>query len=146
MKEKRQPERKRNIQKLIFISEEERDKIRERMNEAGVNNFSKFARIMLLGGHITKVNLDEVNDARTALNRIGTNLNQIAKKVNEADAVTTHDVKEALLIMNEMKQTMNTILMTKVKQDNSLSDNIKGMRNDSKVSYNTIIKEALGDD
>ena len=146
MKEKRQPERKRNIQKLIFISEEERDKIRERMNEAGVNNFSKFARIMLLGGHITKVNLDEVNDARTALNRIGTNLNQIAKKVNEADAVTTHDVKEALLIMNEMKQTMNTILMTKVKQDNSLSDNIKVMRNDSKVSYNTIIKEALEGD
>lgn len=146
MTEKRQPERNRKVQIHFFVDEKERDRIRSRMEEAGIKSMSQFARIMLLGGHITKVNLDEVNDARTALNRIGTNLNQIAKKVNEADAVTTHDVREALLIMKEMKETINTILMTKVKQDNSLSDNIKGMGNGNKVSYDTIIKEALGDD
>ena len=56
---KEQGHRERPIQKLFWINESENQAIRRKMGEAGIRNFSTFARYMLLTGRVQVINFEE---------------------------------------------------------------------------------------
>ena len=77
--------RKRDIQKFFRVNEEEDKMIKEKMEQLGTDNFGAYARKMLIDGYVVKTDYT---------NKIGVNINQIAKRTNETNRIYEDDIKE----------------------------------------------------
>ena len=82
--------RERNILKRFFVNEKEDERIKLMMRKTGINNFSIFARraccnkgIFTLDFSEYKNIISEISSTKSELKRIGNNINQIAKHLNE---------------------------------------------------------------
>ena len=82
--------RERIIQKKFFVNEKEDERIKLMMKETGINNFSIFARRACCNKEIFsndfseyKNIISEISSTKSELKRIGNNINQIAKHLNE---------------------------------------------------------------
>jgi hypothetical protein len=73
---------------------EEATFLKQKMQEAGIRNKSAYLRKMALDGYIIRVDFTELQKFTDALNRIGNNLNQIAKVANTYGEVSVLEVKE----------------------------------------------------
>lgn len=98
--------REKNILKRVFISEDENKKIQQNMGKIGSINFSDYARKCLTNQKIYTVDFTEIREmtvaistAKTDLQKIGNNINQIAKSLN-----TTEQNKTKELIENYQNQ------------------------------------------
>ena len=78
--------RKRPIVLRVPVTAEERGLIEQKMAQLHTRNFSAYARKMLIDGDIR---------AQTAeLQKIGVNVNQIAKRINSTGTVYAQDVED----------------------------------------------------
>ena len=112
---KSEEKRKRMIQKKIRLTEEEARFISTKVLESGMTNFNSFARIMLIMGEVKILNFEELRELRKEINRIGVNVNQIAKKVNEDDQVSLTELSQILELQKDLKETVNQFIQ---KQEN----------------------------
>lgn len=113
---KSEEKRKRMIQKKIRLTEEEARFILDKVAESGMTNFNSFARIMLIMGEVKILNFEELKELRQAINRIGVNVNQIAKKVNEDDQVSLNELSQILELQKYLKDTVNQFIQKQEKQ------------------------------
>ena len=88
------PERKRNKQLKIWISQEEQDMIRQKMAEFGTDNMGAFVRKMVIDGYIVKLDLPELQEIIRLLGSIANNVKQIARRVNAGGNVYKEDLEE----------------------------------------------------
>ena len=86
--------RKRKIVLRVPVTPEERELIKQKMALLHTKNFSAYARKMLIDGYI--VNMDTTNiRAQTAeIQKIGVNVNQIAKRLNSMGPVYAQDIED----------------------------------------------------
>ena len=91
------------IQKKIRLTEEEARFISTKVAESGMTNFNAFARIMLIMGEVKILNFEELRELRKEINRIGVNINQVAKKVNEDDQASLTELSQILNCRNIWK-------------------------------------------
>ena len=110
--------RKRKIQKKIYVDENENELIRRKMEKANKENFGAFAREILLTGEINLINFDEIKKLRYELNRIGNNINQIVKRANEDGKVEKSQLVEILKFQNQLEEEINKLLNEKIKRVN----------------------------
>ena len=82
--------RERIIQKKFFVNEKEAERIKLIMKETGITNFSIFARRACCNKEIFSIDfseykniISEISATKSELKRIGNNINQIAKHLNE---------------------------------------------------------------
>ena len=82
--------RERIIQKKFFVNEQEAERIKLIMKETGITNFSIFARRACCNKEIFSIDfseykniISEISATKSELKRIGNNINQIAKHLNE---------------------------------------------------------------
>lgn len=108
--------RKRKIQKKIYVDENENELIRRKMEKANKENFEAFAREILLTGEINLINFDEIKKLRYELNRIGNNINQIVKRANEDGKVEKSQLVEILKFQNQLEEEINKLLNEKIKR------------------------------
>lgn len=108
--------RKRKIQKKIYVDENENELIRRKMKKANKENFGAFAREILLTGEINLINFDEIKKLRYELNRIGNNINQIVKRANEDGKVEKSQLVEILKFQNQLEEEINKLLNEKIKR------------------------------
>ena len=111
--------RKRPVQKLIRLTDEEARFISDKVAESGMTNFNSFARIMLIMGEVKILNFEELKELRQAINRIGVNVNQIAKKVNEDDQASLNELSQILELQKHLKDTVNQFIQ---KQENQTKE------------------------
>ncbi|WP_061909680.1 plasmid mobilization protein [Streptococcus cristatus] len=116
---KSEEKRKRMIQKKIRLTEEEARFISTKVLESGMTNFNAFARIMLIMGEVKILNFEELRELRKEINRIGVNVNQIAKKVNEDDQVSLKELSQILEFQKDLKATVNQLIQ---KQENQTKE------------------------
>lgn len=116
---KSEEKRKRMIQKKIRLTEEEARFISTKVLESGMTNFNSFARIMLIMGEVKILNFEELRELRKEINRIGVNVNQIAKKVNEDDQVSLNELSQILELQKYLKDTVNQFIQ---KQENQTKE------------------------
>lgn len=107
------------IQKKIRLTEEEARFISTKVSESGMANFNSFARIMLIMGEVKILNFEELRELRKEINRIGVNVNQIAKKVNEDDQVSLNVLSQILELQKNLKDTVNQFIQ---KQENQTKE------------------------
>ncbi len=89
---------------------DEQEKIRERMEQLGTDNMSAFLRKMAIDGYIVKLELPELKEMLTLLRRSSSNINQIAKRVNETGRLYREDMEEILQNQERLWQAANEIL------------------------------------
>ena len=87
---KKTKNRERNILKRFFVNEKEDERIKLMMRKTGITNFSIFARRACCNKEIFSIDfseykniISEISSTKSELKRIGNNINQIAKHLNE---------------------------------------------------------------
>lgn len=103
--------RKRNVQIIIRVTEEERALIEEKMQQIPTLNLSAYARKILIDGYIITLDLQEVKGHTAQLQKIGVNINQIAKRINETGRIYADDMDEIKLAMEEVWRLERRLLL-----------------------------------
>ena len=85
---------KREKQLLIRISDEDKERIQAKMEEAGILNMSAYVRKMALDGICVRLDLADVRQLIVLLQRCSTNLNQYAKRANETGSIYAADIED----------------------------------------------------
>ena len=78
----------------VRISPEDKERIRSKMEEAGILNMSAYVRKMALDGICVRLDLAEVRQLIVLLQRCSINLNQYAKRANETGSVYAADIED----------------------------------------------------
>lgn len=78
----------------IRISGQEKQLIRQKMKEAGINNMSSYIRKMAIDGYIVSLDLSDVKELVRLLRYCSNNLNQYAKKANETGCIYMEDIAD----------------------------------------------------
>ncbi|HFI0313900.1 TPA: plasmid mobilization relaxosome protein MobC [Streptococcus suis] len=114
-------QRRRNIQKLIRLNPDEERQIKKRMEKAGVKTFQNYARKMLLLGSVVTIDFSELIGVKQEINRIGVNINQIAKYVNVSEEVT----QEELQALKNSLAEINDLITSKLKETRKAESQFK---------------------
>ena len=108
--------RNRYIEKKIRLRPDENNYIKNKMDNAGRKNFNAFALEMLIQGKVTIVDFKTLNDLKIAIDRVGKNINQIAKKVNESGDVSKSDIDETKNLLKEIEKVVYQTIQTEYKK------------------------------
>ena len=103
--------RKRNMQIIVRVTEEERTLIEEKMKQIPTINLSAYARKMLIDVYIILLDLQEVKAHTAQLQKIGVNINQIAKRINETGRIYADDMNEIKRAMEEVWRLERRLLL-----------------------------------
>lgn len=100
----------RKTQLHFVVSEQELDRIRQRMEECGIANLSAFLRKMALDGYIIHLDMTELQELTRLLRICSNNLNQYAKRANEVGSVYAADVEDLHLRLEEIWELTGKLL------------------------------------
>lgn len=112
--------RKRPIQKIVRFSEEENEYIKEKVKRSPFNNFQNFARLLLLSGEVKIVDYSELRRLNGEVNRIGNNINQLAKLAHQFEEISQEDVADLLEILEEVRELVRSELKKEIKRERSI--------------------------
>ena len=86
--------RKRTVQIKFRVTEEERDLIEQKMKQIPTRNMAAYLRKMAIDGYIIQVDHSDIKAMTAELQKIGVNVNQIARRVNATGSVYQEDIAE----------------------------------------------------
>ena len=95
-------ERKRNKEIHFYVTEEERKLIRRKMIESKTKNMGAYLRKMAIDGYIIQIDHADIKAMTAEIQKIGVNVNQIAKRVNSTDSVYQEDIEEIKGVLAEI--------------------------------------------
>ena len=104
------PERKRDKQLKIWVSQEELDMIHQKMAEFGTSNMGAFVRKMVIDGYIVKLDIPELREILHQLGAIGNNVNQMARKLNVGGSIYREDLTEVNAKLDAVYKLQRRIL------------------------------------
>lgn len=102
--------RERNCLLKFYVFEEEKKFILKKMERCKIKNLSAYLRKVAIDGKIEIHDYSWVRELNYNLNKIGVNINQIAKRVNETGSVYKSDMNDICNKMNEIRDVQNMIL------------------------------------
>ena len=85
--------------------------IEEKMRQIPTLNLSAYARKILIDGYIITLDLQEVKGHTAQLQKIGVNINQIAKRINETGRIYADDMNEIKRAMEEVWRLERRLLL-----------------------------------
>ena len=77
----------------VMLKKGDREKIEERMKEAGIKNMSAYIRKMAIDGYVVRLDLSDVNEVARLLHINSNNLNQYAKQANTNGSIYYGDIQ-----------------------------------------------------
>lgn len=86
--------RSRAIQIPIRVNEREKALIDRKMELAGIRNMNTYMRKMAIEGYVINLDMSDIKELVVLLRRVGANVNQIAKRVNETRHIYAEDVED----------------------------------------------------
>ena len=95
-------QRKRNCLLKFYVSEEEKAFIFEKMKIAKINNLSAYLRKAAIDEKIEIHDYSGLKEINYNLRKIGVNINQIAKRINETNSVYQSDMEDIQRKVNEV--------------------------------------------
>ena len=102
--------RTRSIVLRVPVTAQEREMIELKMQQMGTRCFSVYARKMLIGGYVIKIDYSDIKAMTAELQKIGTNINQIARRVNAMGTIYAQDIKDIKGVLNEIWLSQRSIL------------------------------------
>ena len=86
--------RKRTVQIKFRVTEEERALIEEKMKLVPTRNMEAYLRKMAIDGYIIQIDHSDIKAMTAEIQKIGVNVNQIARRVNATGSVYEQDIAE----------------------------------------------------
>lgn len=120
--------RKRNIRKEVYFTEQEYKQVQHVMQQMQAPTFQYYAKNQLIQGKIVQIDFSELKNLRIAVNRIGGNINQIAKHANENQSITSEELAQVLALLSKVKELVATKLSNEEKR--SLLERKRTVRTD----------------
>lgn len=84
--------------------------IEAKMEQFGTTNMAAYLRKMAIDGYVVRLELPEVRDMVSLLRRISSNINQIAKRVNQTDRLYQAEIAEIQQKQEEIWQAVKEII------------------------------------
>ncbi len=78
----------------IRISPEDKERIKLKMEDAGILTMGAYVRKMALDGICIRLDLKDVRQLTVMLRRCSDNLNQYAKRANETESIYAADIED----------------------------------------------------
>ena len=103
--------RTRKIKLELYVSESEKEKIHEKMLQLGTGNFGAYSRKMLIDGYIIKKDYSEIKKLTAELGKIGSNINQLAKRANESRNVSADEIRNIVVKQFEIEKLIKATLL-----------------------------------
>lgn len=116
----------RQIQKIMRVTPEENELINRRMAQHNFSNFNTYARYMLLTGEVVTVDYSELIKLRTEINRIGTNINQLARYVNTNEEISLENYQKLQHSLAEVKRLLEENFNHEISQIDKLLKERRG--------------------
>lgn len=98
----------------VYVTEEEKQRIKKNMNLARIGTMTNYIRLMALNGWVINIDFTDLKEALgetgqyvSELNMIGNNINQIAHKLNQTDLVENEDIQ---YLVSEFAKMQNNYL------------------------------------
>jgi hypothetical protein len=102
--------RKRTVQVKFRVTEAERALIAEKMRLLHTDNLAAYLRKMAIDGYIIATDHTDIKAMTAEIQRVGTNINQIAKRVNTYGSVYAEDMAKIQEVLSEIWQSQRYIL------------------------------------
>ena len=102
--------RKRKIVLRVPVTQEERELIEQKMVLLHTKNFSTYARKMLIDGYIVNMDTTDIRAQTAEIQKIGVNVNQIAKRLNSMGPVYAQDIEDIKGALAQIWQLQRYIL------------------------------------
>ena len=102
--------RTRKIVLRVPVTLEERELIRQKMALLHTRNFSAYARKMLIDGYVVHIDTTDIRAQTAELQKIGVNINQIARRQNSMGPLYTQDVADIKGALAQIWQLQRYIL------------------------------------
>ena len=94
--------RKRTVQLKFRVTEAERDLILEKMKLIPTRNMPSYLRKIAIDGNIIQIYHSDIKAMTAEIQKIGVNVNQIARRVNSTGSVYQEDIDEIKGVLNEI--------------------------------------------
>lgn len=94
--------RKRKIQIKFYVTEEERALIEQKMKLVPTRNMAAYLRKISIDGYIIQTDHSDIKAMTAEIQKIGVNINQIAKRVNATGSVYQEDIEEIKGVLAEI--------------------------------------------
>ena len=101
---------KKSVRVEFVISEQEADRIKERMAELGITNLSAYLRKMAVDGYIIHLDMSDIQEMIRLLRICSNNLNQYARRANETGSVYAADVEDLRARLDNLWDGMDKLL------------------------------------
>ena len=102
--------RTRKIVLRVPVTPEEQELIRQKMALLHTRNFSAYARKMLIDGYVVHIDTTGIREQTAELQKIGVNVNQIARRLNNMGPLYTQDVADIKGALAQIWQLQRYIL------------------------------------
>ena len=102
--------RTRKIVLRVPVTPEEQELIRQKMALLNTRNFSAYARKMLIDGYVVHIDTTDIRAQTAELQKIGVNVNQIARRLNNMGPLYTQDVADIKGALAQIWQLQRYIL------------------------------------
>ena len=99
--------RKRKVQIKFYVTEEERALIEQKMKLVPTQNMAAYLRKIAIDGYIIQTDHSDIKAMTAEIQKIGVNVNQIAKHVNTNRFLGSGDV----MLMNRYLREIRELLM-----------------------------------
>ena len=104
--------RKRKMVLRCPVTDEERKLIEHKMSLVPTNQIGAYLRKMAIDGYIIYTDTKDIRAMNKELQRIGRNINQIAKRVNSTSSIYQADIEELKGDLQNIWQLQRTLLST----------------------------------
>ena len=102
--------KKREHRLFIRVTDEERNRILDKMYGMGIHSLSAYIRKMALDGYCLCLDLKELRRMAYLLQNCSNNLNQVAKRVNESNQLYAADIEDLRHRLDELIEIGRQIL------------------------------------
>ena len=123
MNDGEQRKRKRAVQIIVRVTQEEKAEILKNMESVGISNLSVYARKMMLDGQVIHADFTEIKELSRQLGYLARNINQIALRANETRNLYKSDVEDLQRDYAAVKDEILTYLTKAVKSVSGDSQN-----------------------
>ena len=106
--------RARKKKRTFRLTEEENEFLKERINDSPYDNFQNYARHMLLAGKIHYVDYSELQQLKWEVNKIGNNINQMAKLANQFEEISQEDIDDLLDLIHQVEWMVSNKLKDEI--------------------------------
>ena len=102
--------RTRNNKIAFRVTDQERERIYQRMAQTGMKNMQAYLLKMAIDGSVIHVELDSVKEMVRLLSNATNNINQIAKRANQTDNIYASDLDKVRMHYEEIWGQTKVIL------------------------------------